>query len=303
MSLRANYFRHFGAIGFPVHNQVEFEHLLKRALESGRMVPAVTGKYVAWAPGEGVEVWVKIKDRSVVRCTPHYVGEGALMVEATALYARSADEVADGALRGAVLPVEAGSAAYPAIFDLPGFEAVGSRLSLPATVSIQAAALAQEMRCFATEAAYVAWRQQNVPPEDTTGVNGSDHTAASVTFPDFTAADLSPGAIPAATVRLTGRVLKAQMRTNPATGQNFLALVVRAPGGGTLDIAAEPQTASGDLTVGGVVTGTFRLSGRVQEVSAAASDTAAATESPRSAAPAVLSRLTHLLRGNGGGGD
>jgi len=279
MPLNATYFQYFSAIGFPVSNQIDFERLLKLTLERGRSLPIIGGKYVVWQPGDGVELWVKIKDRGIRSCLPHFSGEGVLSILVSQLSGRT-HEFTDGALRGTAL---ADSGAYPLLLDLPDFESTAPHLAAQERVSMQVAALAREMYCFAEDRDYLAWARTN-----------GRGNAPSLEM--LEAIDALPGeSLPdAALVTVTARVLKAQMRTNPATQQSFITLTAQAPGG-TVDVATEPRVASGDLVVGGLIHGTFRLTGRVRE-SASTRDTPE-PETKSSATP-VLSRLTQWVRGS-----
>ncbi|MBC8102907.1 MAG: hypothetical protein H7Z41_10000 [Cytophagales bacterium] len=281
MQRHLNYFSHFGAIGFPINSQIEFERLLKLAFESGQAVPFPGGKYVCWSPGEGVELWVKVRDRSVVGCAPYYRGEGRLTVALEAFHARSYEaSVTDGALSGAVLPAEAAGAAFPIIVDLPGFEATVSRVVPPQTVTLQATAFALEMNCVADAAALADWRDA----QQDRGTAATDDGIA------------------LAEASLTARVLRASLRTNPITQQNFLALVVQAPGGGTLDIVASHRAASGELIVGGTVQGDFWISGSILDATSSLDVPGRSGEAGKDAPIPVLSRLTNWVRGNTSGG-
>jgi hypothetical protein len=286
MQRHLDYFTHFSAVGFPISSQIEFERLLKMAFESGQAVPLHNGKYVVWEPGEGVQLWVKVKDRAVLGCAPHYRGEGTLQVNVQGFYSRPEDiAVTDGALLGTGLPIDAASASFSLVADVPGFEAAASRIAPPRTVTVQLAAFAREMNCFPDSSSFARWqRTQNDIPDP-----------ESLLFPALAPPRSAPsagGLVPAEAL-ITARVLKAQMRVNPITQQNFIALVAAAPGGGTIDIAANPQAASGELTAGGIIHGAFWLSGAVH-------DTTTSSDAPERSAQAIsplLSRLTGWVRG------
>jgi hypothetical protein len=281
MQRHLHYFSHFNAVGFSIGSQIEFERLLKMAFESGQAVPIHNGRYVVWEPGEGVQLWVKVKDRVVLGCSPHYQGEGTLKVEVQGFYSRPEDIAAtDGALIGTVIPVDAASASFPLVADVPGFEATASRVAAPQTVAVQATGFAREMNCFADSDAFAKC-------QGTTAISDTEFFR----FPGMTAAPSAEALIPAE-VRITARVLKASLRINPVTQQSFIALVIAAPGGGTIDIAANPQVASGELLPGGIIQGTFWLSGRVL-------DTPRSSEAPERTSQGLspmLSRLTGWVR-------
>jgi hypothetical protein len=252
MQRHLDYFSHFNSVGFPVSSQMEFERLLKMAFENGQAVPFLNGKYVVWEPGEGVQLWVKVKNRVVLGCSPYYRGEGTLKVEIQGFYTRPEDiATIDGALLGNALPVDAVHSSFPLIVDIPGFEATASRVAPRQTVTLQATAFAREMNCFADSATFSRWQrtQENAPDPE------------SVQFPGLSVP--SSSGIAPAEARITARVLKARRLTNPITQQSFIVLVIAAPGGGTIDVVANPQVASGELLAGGIIQGDFLLSGSV----------------------------------------
>lgn len=286
MQRHLDYFSHFSAIGFPISSQIEFERLLKMSFETGQAIPIHNGKYVVWEPGEGVQLWVKVKDRVVLGCSPHYSGEGVLKAQVRGFYSRPEDiAAADGALIGASLPLDAASASFPLIVDVPGFEAAASHVVPPQVVTLQVSAFAREMNCFPDSDAYARWQfaQPDAPSLD------------SFLFPGLSAAQTgtSAGGPAPAEAHITARVVKAQMRINSITQQNFIALVAATTGGGTIDIVANPQAASGELLAGGIIQGAFWLSGRILDLSASSASPPSATQ----AALPILSRLTSWVRG------
>ncbi len=287
MQRHLDYFSHFQAVGFPISSQIEFERLLKMAFETGQAIPLLNGKYVVWEPGEGVELWVKVKDRVVLGCSPHYRGEGTLTTEVQGFYSRPEDiAVTDGALLGTVLPTDAASGPFTLVADVPGFEAAASRVVPPQTITLQVTGFAREMNCFPNSAAFAQWQSTQSDPQNT----------ESFRFPGLTVASPVPaagGLVPAEAL-ITARVLKARMCNNPITQQNFIALVAATPSGGTIDIVASPQVASGELLEGGIIQGAFWLSGRVLDSLGTSSDT---SQPKNQKALPLLSRLTGWVRG------
>lgn len=64
---------------------------------------------------------------------------------------------------------------------------------------------------------------------------------------------------------LTGRVLQTEVRVNELTGGGFrwasvMTLI------GEIDVVANPAVVAGEPTAGGVVEGTFWLSGRIRSI-------------------------------------
>ena len=279
-----SHFRYLTTVGFQVARQIEFERLLKMAFESGATIPLVNGKYYLWEPGGGIQIWVKVKDRVVLACAPHYSGEGAMRASIEGFYARPPEiSVTEGAFVGTALPADSESAGFPLVVDVPGFEAVASRVVPPQTRTVQIAAFAREMTCFPTVEAFAQWQRtaKNAPISESFVFAEAPLTGT-----------VSSGPAPAEAV-ITAQVLKAGLQINPITQQNFIVLLVRTPDGSTVDVVAHQQVASGELLAGGIIRGTFWLSGSILE-STSPSESAAPTVQIK--AP-MLSRLTGWVRG------
>ena len=264
--------------------QIEFERLLKMAFESGSEIPLLNGKYYLWEPGGGIQIWVKVKDRVVLGCTPHYSGEGVMKARIQGFYARPEEiSVTEGAFLGTALPADGESAGFPLVVDMPGFESTASRIVPPQTVTVQIAAFAREMTCFPTVEAFAQWQRttKNTPVSE------------SFVFEETPLMGNASGGPAPAEALITAQVLKAGLQINPITQQNFIALVVRTPDGSTIDVVANSQAASGELLAGGIIQGTFWLSGTILGT---ASSPETQSQTINSKAP-MLSRLTGWARG------
>ena len=62
---------------------------------------------------------------------------------------------------------------------------------------------------------------------------------------------------------IAGHVQHTEERSNPATGRRFHYLRVKTYGAVEVDVVADPTIVTGSPAVGGVVWGTFWLSGRL----------------------------------------
>ena len=185
-----------------------------------------------------------------VGLNPHIGGDGRLRFGALELRPGQAGTL-DGSLHGWADPAadNPGGGIYPLLVDVPGARPAQARLALPAIVSLQVAAFAHELACYPDEAAYSAAQERE---------------------PRFAAGALIPsglfarrGEVERAEAVFAGRVPRAEMRTNPASGVAFHALLVRTLGG-VFDVVADPAVVTGEPVVGGgVVRCMAWLSGRV----------------------------------------
>ena len=221
---------HFSAIGFPVHSQEEWEAIVLRAAASAEPLETETGyAYLPWRVDGGVELWAQqMPDGALFGCNPHFSGTSRIRLRVTKV-ASDESNMLDGAIEGWVNPEDdvEESGSYPIRIDMPDFELVRSTLEASQIVTMQVAAFAHELHCYASEEAFAkdqTWQPKLAPK-----------------------ALIPIGLFPPA---------------NPEGGGTFFHLVVRTFDA-EFDVVADPESVTGDPIVGGVVQGTFWLSGRV----------------------------------------
>ncbi len=240
---------HMTTLGFPVTTEQDFRHYVYQASEFGRKIETSKGSYTLWAPGDGIELWVQTNlHRRIIGMNPHFRGRARMRIGLTRYVVRHRHTLLDGALYGWANP--ASTDAYPLVFDLPDADTY-NKLDLPYLADVQLAAFAQSIKGFATAETYLA-------------AYGGDNGSAVETFiPSglFTA----PGKKkepPQSHANFSGRVLATKLLTNPVTGQKFYWAMIHTVGG-KIDVVADPQVVEGRIVTGGVVQGTFCLSGRL----------------------------------------
>jgi hypothetical protein len=207
---------------------------------------------------EGIELWVQFSpEKELNGCNPHFAGrgqsppDGGFKVWIDRII--SCDEnPLDGRLVGTIASEDDG---IPIVFDLPDFRLHAALLTLPTLASVQIAAFPWEFSAFPTEDAFRA---------DLVSKVGGPGMAAESFIPSGTFKLGGEGAIepPVAQAVLSGRILTAERRTNSLTGLPFYALTVRTLGG-VIDMAVDPSLVASEPVVGGVVYGSFWLSGRL----------------------------------------
>lgn len=209
---------------------------------------------------EGVELWIQVSpDKELIGCKPHFAGrtqppsDGGFAVEITRIISVDGAPL-DGRLVGTITSEDASGC--PIVFDVPDFRQYAARLTLPTRARVQIAALPHEFSASPTEDAFLT---------DQASTLGGPGMAAESFIPSGT---FKPGgeAIepPVAQAVLTGRILASERRTNSFSGLPFYALTVRTLGG-VIDMAVDPSLVSTEPIVGGVIIGSFWLSGRLLE--------------------------------------
>ncbi|HEX8297420.1 MAG TPA: hypothetical protein VF593_14035 [Chthoniobacteraceae bacterium] len=251
----------FSNLGFRIESPQEFHDLTKRAAGNSTPVPTyVGGAYLHSSTPEGVELWTQVSpDKELIGCNPHFVGdskflpEGGFAVEITRIISVDGAPL-DGRLVGTIASDDASGC--PIVFDVPDFRQYAARLTLPTRARVQLAALPHEFSASPTGDAFLA---------DQASALAGPGMAAESFIPSGT---FKPGGeaieAPVAQAVLTGRILASERRTNTFSGLPFYALTVRTLGG-VMDMAVDPSLVSREPVVGGVVFGSFWLSGRLLE--------------------------------------
>ncbi len=246
-------------IGFPVASQHAYVDLTMRVAREGGSVPFPGGRYILWSPGGGAELWVRVAAGGPIEggAVPHFAGPGRVKVSVIGVE-RHREHPTDGMIRAWADPEgpDPESGAYPFLVDVPDFERVAGALpELPAAAVLQVAAFARQLDCWADEDAYheaerekwggrPGFASESFIPSGTFVPGGGDREVAEAIF--------------------TGEVEEAERVTNPATGASFHRLLVKTLGG-RYDVVADPTVPNGEPAAGGVVQGTFWLTGRVVE--------------------------------------
>lgn len=244
---------HLSAIGLPVGSQDEFRELTYRAYKNGRPVESPSGAYVAWSPSPGVQLWVELNaERAIVGCNPHFSGSGSVRVGIAEHYTGYGTPL-EGRIYGWVEPVPGyvDIGLYPVVIDIPDWDVSKELLPTGEVAEIQVSAFAHELYCYGSDADFEMSQQQELKwaPESFVLSGGSEIGTADAGPP-------TPEAI------FAGHVQVSELRRNKVTREVFHYLAVKTLGG-VYDVVADPAIIHGEPVVGGVVQGSFWLSGRV----------------------------------------
>lgn len=243
---------HFRAIGFEVETEANLTLLVRQANAEGTWFDTEDGRnYRRWTPGAGVELWLQIDGERCIGMNPHLAGDGRFSLR-NVQFLPDEQHPLDGSLHGQAPlsndPDDDGS--FPILINLPNAGVVREYLAAHPAAIVQVAAFAHEIACFPDE--YEFYQAQTEPFRV-----GSE---------SFIPSGLFSGAAgkPTAEARIAGKIERLEWRVNPFTGLRFLYLLVRTLGG-SLDVVAAPDEIAGTPVEGGVVRGSFWLSGLVQD--------------------------------------
>lgn len=244
---------HLSDIGFQIETQEAFQQLAFRAYEEGEAFETKEGTYVRWSPGEGIELWLQLDaEDDIIGINPHFTGSSLMRVGLTQRLSRADGSPLEGAFYAWANPVGDDPVAgdYPFVFDAPDYY-LNSAIILPAIMNVQLSAFAHELQSYESDEAYDASQ-----PEDIKFASESFIPSGMFT-PDGGSVDP-----PQAHAIFTGHVLETSIVTNPVADNEFIWAKVRTLGG-EVDVVADPVLLNGPIIKGGVVSGSFWLSGKL----------------------------------------
>jgi len=246
---------HLSSIGLPVNCQADFGALADRIGPLATPIEVDHGAYWRWSSGCGAEMWLQTDtNNEFVGMTPFFAGGARIRVRLTARVVRPDDTPLEGAFHGWADPNErdAESGAYPFVFDAIDYDRYVN-VTLPTTVKAQIAAFAHEISVHPTLNAY----------------NESQRGELKFASQSFIPSGLfSPGGEstdpPGSLAIFTGHVVATEIKKNSLTGaQYYWALVDTL--GGSFDVVIDPELCDTPPVVGGVISGSFWLCGRLIE--------------------------------------
>lgn len=241
---------HMSDIGFQLDSDDDFYQLASRARDEGEALEADNGTYVRWAPGEGIELWAQLdQDDDVIGLNPHFRGKSLMRVGLVQEVSRPEGTPLDGAFYAWANPSEDDpeTGEFPFVFDVPDYQL--RRVQLPSILQVQLAAFAHELQSYESDEAYEQSQPEKIKFASESFIpSGLFSPEGGATEP------------PLAHAVFTGHVRETSIITNPVTGNDFCWAKVRTLGG-DVDVVADPVLLNGLLVKGGVVSGSFWLSG------------------------------------------
>jgi hypothetical protein len=219
---------------------------------------------LVWPAAQREQLWAQVDPNgSLVGLNPHFVGTARMWV---AVVSAEPDEQfpLDGSLRCWASPRgdDPESGLYPFLVDVPDFHVTAAGLALPWFGRLQVAAFARSLECWPDDQAYEAseeakWGGAGTPERPIRGFAAESFVPSGL----FPATGDDAGFRETATAIFTGHVVDAEAAVNLETGGAYRHAVVRTLGG-EMDVVADPSVIAGEPAAGGVVQGSFWLSGR-----------------------------------------
>ena len=243
----------FSTIGLPVASGKDLTALANRIGPLAERLAAPGGTYYRWSDPSGAEIWLQVDaNDELVGMNPHYAGRSVVRVGLTDRLAATGSSELDGSFHGWAAPVDeaADTGRYRFVFDAPDAR-LHEALQLPAHKDVQIAAFAREVAAFETVAAFDASQTGDLKYASQSFIPSGLFTSAGDSVVP-----------PQARAIFTGHVLAADKKINELTGVAFYWALVDAYGG-AYDVVIDSSLLSGVPVVGGVLSGSFWLSGRI----------------------------------------
>lgn len=245
----------FSAIGFSVSSGEDLAALASRVAERADTINANAGDYLKWAPSSGEQLWLQLKKSGdAMGMNPHFAGKSQVRVAIEARIARDAHTPLDGTfLAWANPPAGAESGGdYPFAFDCPD-AGTHDALTLPAILTVQIAAFAQQVSVYESPQVYDAAQ----------AAQGQSFGSRSFIPSGLISPNGEPVVPPESHALIAGEVIEAAELHNTVTGEPFWWALIDTIGG-TFDVVIDPTLIFQPIQAGNVISGWFWLSGRLQ---------------------------------------
>jgi hypothetical protein len=227
---------HLSTIGLPVASTADMKALANRVGPLAERLPAPSGAYFRWSDPSGAELWLQVNaNNELIGMNPHYAGRSAVRVGLTARLPSARKSELDGSFHGWADPAgdSPDTECYPFVFDAPDYR-LHEEQSLPAR---------KEVQIGASQTGLMSASQSFIP-------SGLFTPAGESTVP------------PQARAIFAGHVLAADEKINVLTGRAFYWALVDTFGG-AYDVVIDSNLLPGVPEIGGVISGSFWLSGRI----------------------------------------
>ena len=246
---------HFSAIGFTVGSEIELVTLARKLAPFSESIAVEGGRYLHWSSASDAEVWLQLDGgKKIIGMNPHFSGNSTVRVGLTHRLPSPGPSPLDGAFHAWANPPEKdpGSGDYPFVFDCPNILCY-TDAQLPGIAHARITAFAHDIDVFDSVETY-------------------DSTPS--TKPKLASKSFIPSGLflpsgektlqPQARGILTGHVRRATRLTNEESSLDFHWAEVESYGG-IFDVVIDPAILKNDPRVGGVISGSFWLSGQLTE--------------------------------------
>ena len=240
---------HFSSIGIPLSSQQEFRDYVEKAYDKGQHIKVNQGTYLKWTVDTAIELWGQLNNKNeAIGMNPHFFGSARMNVLIKERVMSPNDNELDGAFY-AWSGKEEGEG-YPFVFDVPDI-CIYDNIKLPQAVVLQLSAFAHDIKVFTSEGEYFNAQEGEIK------FAVESFIPSGLFKPDGEAT--TP---PVAQAIFSGRIIDTQKRTNSYTNKVYIWAKVSVLGD-EIDVVADPEIIEGELVNGGILSGSFWLTGRI----------------------------------------
>jgi len=244
----------FSTIGFTITSGEDLAALASSVADRAERISTPVGEYLKWAPPSGEQLWLQITPGGdAMGMNAHFAGKSSIRLAVEARVARPSHTPLDGTFLAWANP-PAGAATggdYPFAFDCPD-AATHLELPLPATVTAQVAAFAQQLTLYESPAAYASAR----------AAEGISSPSRSFIPSGLISPEGEPRHPPEPHALIAGHVLEAAVRVNTLSRLPYWWALLDTVGG-TFDVVIDPELLPAPPGAGNILAGWFWLSGRL----------------------------------------
>lgn len=242
------------SIGFNVSSEEEFQGLAHFCINNGKLIRC-GGAYSVFTDPSGAELYGQINsDNEIIGLNPHFKGKSRRKVFLTESIA-DPENALEGSFYAWANPAndsDPESGDYPFIFQVPDFKVI-SHIVLPEIATIQLAAFAVELKLYADENDFNE-RQEKI--------GDSDLKYASRSFVPTDLFNTGEENLSLPTVFFAGIIKEKKILVNKDTKQKFYWMLTDTLGG-EADVLFDLRLTDNEPEIGGVVQGSFWLSGKI----------------------------------------
>ncbi len=244
-------------IGFPVQNEQDVNVLITETINYVESIKCPQGFYLRFADESGAEMYLQgNNEQELIGFNPHFAGMSRRKVGLSKRIERDSSEL-DGGFYAWANPkdYETDTGDYAFVFDVPDFR-LTSEIRLPQIQEIQ-------LTAFASSDFKVYESEKDFDESQDGELKNSLKSFVSSGLFAFDAEDESSDLNAARPIAIFAGIIKEfELKKNELSGENFYWFLVETLGGET-DVVADVKLINNEPKIGGVVSGQFWLSGKL----------------------------------------
>lgn len=246
-------------IGFPVSSEQDVNVLITETIKYVESIKCPRGFYLRFADSSGAEIYLQgSNEQELIGFNPHFAGKSRRAVGLVKAVERDSSQL-DGGFYAWANPSEKNgeiSGEYPFVFDVPEFR-LSDEITLPQVCEIQLTAFASnEFAIFDGEENFYA------SFEDKPTTASKSFVSSGLFSPDGAGTPIEP---PRPIGIFAGEIKEYELKTNELSNEKFYWFLVETLGG-EIDVVADVKLIKDEPKIGGIVSGQFWLSGKLNEV-------------------------------------